>query len=164
MRASAVLSDCGRYRYALERAWEPAPGAARRSALFVLLNPSTADASRDDPTLRRCLAFARAAGCSRLLVCNLFALRATDPAALRTAADPIGPDADAWLARSAAQAELIVAGWGAHAAHHPERAARVHALLAARGPLHCLGVTRGGHPRHPLYVAGVTALVPLVGP
>lgn len=175
VRASAVLSPCGTYRYALERDWTeaPAPGepaavpgepaAAPRTALFVLLNPSTADAERDDPTLRRCLAFARDLGCTRLLVGNLFALRATDPAALGRAADPVGPDADAWLERCAAQAHVIVAGWGAHAARRPERRDAVLELLARNGRIGCLGLTRDGHPRHPLYLPRAARLLALPG-
>lgn len=161
MRGSAVISSCGRYRYVLEREWAPGPGASARSALFVLLNPSSADAVSDDPTLRRCIGFARTHGFSRLLLCNLFALRSPHPAGLAAAGDPIGPETDAWLRRCAGDADAIVAGWGAVAARHPERAAEVRALLAEHQPLDCLGHTRGGHPRHPLYLPRATPLVPL---
>ena len=163
MSASAELSACGRYRYALERSWAAELGTAPRIALFVLLNPSTADAAADDPTLRRCVAFARAWGCSTVRIGNLYAFRATDPRELAVAADPVGPDTDAWLVRLAAGADLVVAGWGAHAARDPGRAAEVMALLRAAHaePASCLGRTQDGHPRHPLYVAGGTVLEPL---
>lgn len=166
MRASAVLSPCSAYRYALERDWTAAaapgePSPTPRTVLFVLLNPSTADAERDDPTLRRCLGFARDAGFTRLLLCNLFALRATDPAALTVAADPVGPDTDAWLARCAAQAGTVIAGWGAAGTLHPGRVAEVRAALAGHGPLRCLGVTRDGQPRHPLYLPRAARLFDL---
>lgn len=156
-----MLSDCGRYRYALEREWCPVPGSAARTVLFVLHNPSVADAELDDPTLRRCIGFARDHGCSRLLLCNLFALRSTDPAVLAHADDPVGPESDGWLHWCAGEADLIFAGWGALARRHHERAAAVRGLLAAHAPLHCLGRTRDGHPRHPLYLPRAAQLVEL---
>jgi hypothetical protein len=151
---SAGLSPCGRYRYWLRRAW--LHGGDGRTACFVMLNPSTADAGADDPTVRRCLAFVRAWGCSALEVRNLFALRATDPGALLSAADPVGPEGDAQLAL-ARDAAPVVAAWGAGVPFGRDRAALV---LLAGTPLYCLGTTKGGQPRHPLYVRGDARLVP----
>lgn len=100
MTGGAHLSACGAYRYALRRTWDP----ARPAALFVGLNPSTADAERDDPTTRRCVRFARDWGFGGLLVGNLFAYRATRPRDLRAAAEPVGPENDWWLAALAREA------------------------------------------------------------
>lgn len=151
--AAAVLSADGRYRYRLTRAW--AGGAGR--VAFVGLNPSTADASRDDPTARRMVGFARSWGFARLDVVNVCALRARDPAALREASHPDGPENTAWVARVAARAGLVVAAWGS-AGGWPGLAARIAALLPLLPPqVHVLGLTRAGHPRHPLYVRADTA-------
>jgi hypothetical protein len=141
----ATLDPTGRYRYHLWRSWD----TDLPRAVFVGLNPSTADAERDDPTLRRCVAFARSWGCGGLDVVNLFAWRATKPADLKRAAEPIGADNDRILRELAAQAEHRIACWGVHGAWQ-DRGARVR---AAMGPgWQCLGVTRDGHPRHPLYL------------
>lgn len=145
--SDAVLSESGRYRYALTRTWAPAAGAV----CFVMLNPSTADASEDDPTIRRCIGFARAWGFGRLEVVNLFAWRATDPAALRGVADPVGPENDGHIMRAARGAKLVIAAWGAHGALL-ERGEEVRAMLARRFVVHHLGLTKEGHPRHPLYL------------
>lgn len=148
MRA-AVMSPCGTYRYYLERSWnDDAPAAA-----FVMLNPSVADAERDDPTIRRCLGYARAWGCGSLLAVNLYALRATSPRELWRAADPVGPATDAYLRAAVLVARAsggpVVAAWGAHA--RPERIAAVLALPGV-APLSALAVTGAGQPRHPLYL------------
>jgi hypothetical protein len=142
---SAELSDCGRYRYWLRRHWRH--GGNGKTVCFLMLNPSTADALADDPTVRRCMAFCRAWGYSVLSVRNLFALRATDPRELLAAPDPVGPDGDAELA-AAATADLVVCAWGAKVPFGRDRQALE--LLAGRD-LHCLGLTAAGHPRHPLY-------------
>src|SRR3989449_11540410 len=108
MRTDACFSRCGTYRYALWRRWAAGP-----QVLFVMLNPSTADAQRDDPTIRRCIGFARRWGCGGIEVVNLFALRATDPRRLRYTRDPVGPENVAHLARAAGRASLVGAAWGA---------------------------------------------------
>lgn len=99
----AVLSDDGRYRYRLDRSWASVP-----PMVMLWLNPSTADDASDDPTVRRGMGFARAAGCGRLVVVNLFGWRATDPAELRRVADPVGPDNDAWIACAVAEPAAVV--------------------------------------------------------
>jgi hypothetical protein len=141
---SAEISACGLYRYALTRRWSDCPTVA-----FVMLNPSVADHVRDDPTLRRVTAFAKTWGYGGLAVVNVYAFRATQPADLWKAADPIGPDNDLWLKFVVADCRLIVAAWGANA--RPERIADVLALPGMSG-LTALGVTKGGQPRHPLYL------------
>lgn len=141
------LAD-GPYRYLLWRRWADAD-----SVLFVMLNPSTADATRDDPTIRRCHRLARAWGFGAVEIANLFAFRATDPRDLARAEAPVGPDNDAILVDAAGRAAAVVVAWGVHGALGGRDVA-VHRLLrrALRRPLLCLGTTRSGAPRHPLYL------------
>lgn len=150
---TAVLSPDGTYRYQLSRRW----GTGGRVA-WIMLNPSTADAVADDPTVRRCVGFARRWGFDGIDVVNLFALRATDPAELDRHPDPVGPDNLRWVRRALA-ADLVVAGWGAQVAarRHP-RLTQIAVMLAA-ADVGCLGVTKSGAPRHPLYVSGDTDLI-----
>ena len=140
----AAFSRCGSYRYGLWRLWDE----SRPLVLFVALNPSTADHERDDPTIRRCIGFAREWSFGGLVVANLFAYRTPYPALLKSAHDPVGPRNDRWLARLSADAQLVVAAWGAHG-DYQERARHVSARL---GQCHALGLTASGAPRHPLYV------------
>lgn len=147
----AVLSDDGRYRYALSRTWEPGVW----SLAFIMLNPSTADAEIDDPTIRRCMGFARSFGYGGITVVNLYAYRATQPLDLWRAEDPVGPENDAYLRAILADRQEhgvpVVAAWGANA--KPDRVAEVLAMPGA-ARLSALGVTKGGAPRHPLYLRG----------
>jgi hypothetical protein len=153
MTRSAVISDDERYRYDLERVWNP----DLATVAFVMLNPSTANALVDDPTITRCLGFARAWGCGRLVVRNLFALRATDPRELKTAdVDPVGVENDAWLRLLlAGGADLVIAAWGTHGSLY-HRDVTVRRILSEHPNVKCLGTTRAGHPRHPLYLARST--------
>lgn len=154
-RGGATFDASGRYRYSLTRRWE----ATGSRVAIVLLNPSTADASRDDPTVRRCVGFARAWGYGALEVVNLFAWRATRPADLRRARAPVGPENDAYILYAAQRAQGVVLAWGAHGAFLG-RDVEVSTLLAEAGiALHCLGVTRTGQPRHVLYLPGNTQAV-----
>lgn len=155
---SAIISECGTYRYLLTRPSE-VEHPDRSTALFIMLNPSTADASLDDPTIRRCRGFARTWGCAGITVANLYALRATDPAALLCHPDPVGPECDQHLFSLAKEYGDVVCAWGANA--KPDRAARVVEMLREAGArLWCLGMTKHGHPRHPLYVRGDQPLIP----
>jgi hypothetical protein len=115
---SAVVSPCGTYRYLLTRQL----GAGTRLGTFIMLSPSTADAERDDATIRKCVGFARRLGCAGLQIVNLFALRAADPAALRLADDPVGSENAVWIGRAiraaTTEAEIEAAakrpiGWAA---------------------------------------------------
>jgi hypothetical protein len=147
----------GRYRYLLGRRWASGP-----LVLWVLANPSTADAFADDPTLRRCIGFSAAHGYAGLVVVNLWAWRATHPRELRHVADPDGPENDARVAEAvAASAGPVVLGWGRQGEH--SRTRTVLGLLVGR-PLRCLGVTSAGQPRHPLYVPSATLLRPWADP
>ncbi|MCB2117354.1 MAG: DUF1643 domain-containing protein [Rhodobacteraceae bacterium] len=157
-RSRALFSDCGAYRYLLERDWAPGP-----RLLWVLLNPSTADEARNDPTIERCERRARALGYGGLAVANLFAFRVTRPADLKRAADPVGAQTDRILRRAARSAGAVLCGWGTHGALLG-RGAAVEALLRREGlALLALGLTRQGHPRHPLYVAYDVAPMPWAG-
>jgi hypothetical protein len=140
----AVFSPCRTWRYSLVRELDGGGGGA---VVFVGLNPSTADESLDDPTTRRCVGFARAWGYARLELVNLFAYRATRPASLITAVDPVGPlNLDAVRA-AVDRAAFVVCAWGNHGLGPAADAV----LELVRGP-HCLGLTARGAPRHPLYV------------
>lgn len=152
----AVLSACGRFRYHLSRHWGPGP-----VLLYVMLNPSTADASIDDATIRRCATFAWAHGFGGFEVVNLWAYRSTDPKALRAAGYLVGPDNDWHIARSAERCDAICVAWGTNAAGLA-RPGEVLLLLQQYGakPLQCLAVTRGGHPGHPLMLASSCRLQP----
>ena len=145
--STASYSPCGTFRHALTRCW--APGLPR--LVFVLLNPSTATEAADDPTIARCVRRARDGGFGAVRIVNLFAFRATRPADLRRAADPVGPGADAAIATAARWADLIVCGWGNHGALLGRGPAVAAALRRAGHRLHHLGLTRTGHPMHPLY-------------
>lgn len=154
----ALISDCGAYRYWLSRPKE-IKHPDRCAALFVMLNPSTAGASEDDPTVRRCRGFARRWGCNGVVVGNLYALRSTNPKALWTASDPVGPDNDIWLLRLARDHGNVVCAWGASA--KPGRvSAVVKSMRGAGARLFCLGQTKNGSPRHPLYVRSDQQLIP----
>lgn len=142
--SSAEISDCGKYRYMLWREWGDDP---QNKALFIGLNPSTADGESDDPTIRRCVSFAQKFGCDALTMANLFAYRATDSAELSKVEDPVGPDNDKWLRNFGMTATIIVAAWGAFPVG--DRAAEVLEMLPQ---VLCLGKTKSGAPRHPLYL------------
>ena len=157
---TAAFSPCGRYRWWLERVWQP---AAPR-LLFIGLNPSRAGGQCDDPTLRRLVGFAQRWGFGSLEVLNLFTRISPSPPVLRRAADPVGAETDVWMQqRLAANPQAPVwLGWGNQGAWRGRDRA-VLALLQGRG-LWALGLTAAGHPRHPLYVAGDVALQPLTYP
>ena len=148
MHRTAIFSQCKKYRYVLTREWS----ADLPSVLFVALNPSTADATIDDPTVRRCVAFARDWGYGGLLIANLFAFRSPDPRKLTSTHDPIGPRNDWWLTRLSSQSAITIAAWGVHGSISN----RAHAVLPKLRNVHHLGLTREGHPRHPLYLSGAT--------
>jgi len=148
-RSTAVYSDCELYRYALTRVWDDAGD----KALFVMLNPSTATEVQNDPTVERCERRAHALGFGGFRVTNIFAWRDTDPRKMRAAADPVGPANDMAILEGCDWADRIIAAWGTHGAHM-QRGAAVEALLrGAQTPVHHLGLTKDGHPKHPLYIA-----------
>jgi hypothetical protein len=150
---SAIFSDCQKYRYRLDRIWDvDLPPLA-----FGMLNPSTADHERNDPTIERCERRARTLGFGSLVVWNLFAYRATKPEILRKQSDPIGPENNFFiqeiLIENKNREGKVVVGWGAHGQFLQRH---VEVMEIGRGmniPFYCLGVTNGGQPRHPLYIS-----------
>lgn len=161
-RSDAVLSPCGQYRYELQRLFS---WSASHALPFIMLNPSTADATNDDPTIRRCLGFARDRGFGGVIVANLFAYRATSPADMRAANDPIGPENDRHLGRlmniAARAGTPVVAAWGTNGGFRGRDAQVRRMAREIRCNLVCLGTTADGHPRHPLYVKGTQPFEPL---
>lgn len=155
---SAIISPCLQYRYRLERRSENL-FPEKSPVLFLMLNPSTADASEDDPTIRRCRGFARLWGCAGIVVANLYALRATDPAELWQHNDPIGPDNDSHLRALASVHQDVVCAWGSNA--RPDRVEEVVQIFSeARATLRCLGTNKDGSPKHPLYIRANQPLIP----
>lgn len=156
----AVVSTDGLYRYELFRRWADGPAAT-----WIMLNPSTADAKADDPTVRRVMGFSAAFGCGACVVVNLYAWRATDPTELWKAPDPVGPRNDHYLVEAARRARLadapLVAAWGANA--RPDRVADV-ARLPGMDRMTALDTTKAGQPRHPLYLRNGLTLRPWVVP
>lgn len=146
MKRDAVISECGRYRYRLYREWEQTENLP---VMWLMLNPSTADASIDDPTIRRCIGFSKAWGYGAMWVGNLYAIRSTDPSILTEVSLEVarGPENDRHLFAMAAESAFIVCAWGT-----PGGTTRPE--IVAPGGLWCLGTTKHGAPRHPLYVAG----------
>ena len=147
--SEATYSDCERYRYSLTRVWNP----GGRRAHFIMLNPSTATEERNDPTVERCERRARALGFGAFCVTNIFAWRDTDPRAMRAAEDPVGPENDEAIRDACEWADMTICAWGLHGTHL-SRGPKVEEMLRAMGtPLHHLGLSKAGHPKHPLYIA-----------
>jgi hypothetical protein len=152
----AIFSADRVYRYQLFRS----TGHPNQALVnFVGLNPSTADETSDDPTVRRLIGFARRSGFGRLVLTNLYAFRATDPRALTSAADPIGPQNLRYLAAAARNSQCIVPCWGTHGAVR-RRGREVLDLLQRLGDIQVFGLTKGGEPAHPLYLRGDTVMHP----
>lgn len=155
---SAAVHDSARtYRYVLARQWKPGP-----VLVFVMLNPSTATAFESDPTITRCERRARLLGYGGIIVVNLFAFRATDPAVMMAAKHPVGPANDACLTEFCTPDATVIAAWGRDG-NHLGRASTVTTALADAGvSLQCLDVTKGGEPKHPLYLPLTLKPVPYV--
>lgn len=148
LERDAVISDCGRYRYLLRRTWDQ--NLAR--SLFIMLNPSTADAEVDDATIRSCIRLSKSWGHGSFEVISIFGLRATNPAELAKAANPIGPMNERVGAAAIARCDMAICAWGAH-----PMAERHHGYIMGRVKSHrptayCLGRTKSGAPKHPLYI------------
>ena len=153
MKRETIFSDCRKYRYTLWREFETSflfDGGNHMKeghVQFVGLNPSTADETLDDPTIRRCMAFTKSWGYGAMCMTNLYAWRETNSNLLHGVADPIGGENNRWLREIAANARLVVACWGVKAL--PEREAWAKANIPN---LHYLRLTKAGHPEHPLYL------------
>ena len=157
---TAIFSPCMTYRYTLTREW-----ADGQCVVWMMLNPSTATAEIEDPTIRRCIGFSKLWGYGRLIVLNLFGLRSTDPRGLTQFADPVGLDNDFHIGRSLGQAGEIVCAWGCrqHLKASPVlsgRPAAVVKMIPSGIPVMCLGYRSDGAPRHPLMVPYTAPCVP----
>jgi len=150
----AVLSECETYRYMLRRTWDH----GKPRALLVMLNPSTADARQDDATIRSCVRLLVGLGYGSMEVVNLFAFRATDPDELPYVADAVGPNNDDAIERAIGRCDVAICAWGAHGMAL-NRASVVKGLLRSHRPaVFCLGKTKTGAPKHPLYLKSGTPL------
>lgn len=151
----AIFSEDRKYRYILWRSWK---SSSRNFVLFIALNPSTADESADDPTIRRCKSFAMNLSADGFLIANLFAFRATRPIDLKQSKSPIGIDNDNWLVAANEFSQRTVVCWGNDGSHMDRAAAVLPRLINPE----YLRMTKSGHPSHPLYLPG--NLVPQVFP
>ena len=149
----ASFSRCGQYRYHLSRQWTSGQGRC----VFIGLNPSTADSSADDPTIRRCMDFAQRWGYAEMVMVNLFAFKTPHPKLLKLSDLPEGPQNRRVLRKACSSANLIVAAWGAHGSYANQ--AKKLSNIWAHYPLHCFGLTKAGHPLHPLYQRSDARLV-----
>ena len=153
MKADAQFSACRKYRYALWRTWDE----SKPYAMFVGLNPSTADEVNNDPTVIRCINFAKSWGYGGLCMANLFAYRATEPDEMMAAVEPVGSANDDWLVNLANEAGVVVAGWG-NDGRYLNRSKDVVGLLPN---LHYLKRNKSGEPAHPLYLKSDLRPVPM---
>ena len=152
----AEFSGDRAYRYLLGRR----VGDSKRRLLFVMLNPGTADATHNDPTIRRCIGFAERWNYGVLEVANLFAYRTSYVAELRRAEDPIGPGNDLWISRALASADRVVLAWGNHGSYMG-RSGQVRRFISGLTEPYHLGINRTGEPKHPLYLPASTIPTPL---
>tara|TARA_Y100000589_G_scaffold173269_2_gene164498 strand:- start:1033 stop:1494 length:462 start_codon:yes stop_codon:yes gene_type:complete len=151
MQSSALFSECRTYRYALWRIWDE----SLDSVLFIGLNPSKADESYNDPTIRRCINFTKKWGYGGLCMANLFAYRATEPKTMMIADDPIGPVNDQILFDLVSKAKIVVAAWGNHGSFMGRSVQISRSILNLR----CLRINKSGEPAHPLYLNESTRLI-----
>ena len=151
---TASFSEDGVYRYELTRSLgRGRGGGADRTVAVCMLNPSTADASVNDPTVRRVTMWSGKAGYTMLVVLNAFAYRATDPKAMMSAEDPIGPENDSYLGLWFSRADTLIFAWGVHCAHLQRNLAVLEIAKALEVQPYCFAITAGGAPGHPLYLA-----------
>lgn len=153
MKNTAKLSDCRKYRYALWRTWDD----SKSRVMFIGLNPSTADEVTDDPTLVRCMNFAKSWDYGGVCMANLFAFRATDPLDMKASKDPVGSENDTWLTKLSKEAGLVVAAWG-NDGSYLNRSQQVVELIS---DLNYLKMNKSGEPAHPLYLSSKLVPMPL---
>ncbi|HBX22632.1 MAG TPA: DUF1643 domain-containing protein [Desulfotomaculum sp.] len=152
MKTTAAIDDTGKYRYSLIREWDE----DKPRVLFIMLNPSTADTTQDDPTIRRCIGLAKRWGYGSVEVVNLFAYRSTDPRQLAMVTDPVGPLNDEYIRSAMARAHLVVAAWGTKGTlrnRHLKIFHLANEVRLAKASMFCLDMTKRGHPKHPLYIS-----------
>ncbi len=156
--SGAEFSECRRYRYALWRRWDGSE--INKQVMFIGLNPSTANEAKNDATIRRCIQFAEDWGYAGVIVTNVFGLCSTNPFGLKEVSDPIGPDNDQILRDRQKEASLIVAVWGNHCPLEREQ----QVCKVINQTIYCLGTTKSGRPRHPLYLPKDTTLTKFWSP
>ena len=144
MKKDAILSEDRKYRYILSRIWDE----TKPTVLFIGLNPSTADENTDDPTIRRCINFAKSWGYGGIFMANLFAFRSTNPQGLYAEQDPVGSANDFYIKEYSDKSKLTIACWGNHG-NFINRSEEVCKLVNS---LYCLDINKSGKPKHPLYV------------
>ena len=147
--SEAVYSECEKYRYALTRVWN----SEGKRLLYVMLNPSKATERANDPTIERCERRARALGYGAFRACNLFGLRETDPGKLKRARHPEGPDNTAQITAAVDWTDDVLCAWGVHGVHRNQAEKLMSVFQNSTKPCLVLGLTKDGHPRHPLYIA-----------
>lgn len=159
-KRDAVFSPCRLYRYRLSQIWDE----DKPPLTWLMLNPSTADEVKNDPTVERCERRARMWGYGGSVVLNIFAFRATDPKDMRASVDPVGPDNDEWLRKIAKSSHEfdVVGGWGEHGAHKGRGQAVLDIFKQENGRLSALKINASGHPAHPLYIAYSAKPFPLI--
>lgn len=151
------FSDCKKYRYTLVRKFHDVPKP--NYLIFLMLNPSKADEIADDPTIKRCISFAKQMGYDGLLVLNCYAYRSTDARQLKLVADPIGPENDNYIKSYASLFPDVICAWGNNAEKH--RAASVVKILKEVGAkMWCFKINGTGHPKHPLFVSSNQEPIP----
>ena len=142
--SNAVFSNCRKYRYALWRRWDP----ENPLVLFIGLNPSTADEVKNDPTIRRCIGFAKDWGYGGVMIANIFAFRSTSPERMKNHKEPVGKENDWWIIQLAESAEMVIAAWG----NHGTFLNRYQQVQNNLNHMKCMGLTSQNQPRHPLYL------------
>ena len=146
MKTDASFSNCRKYRYALWRTWDE----SKPYAMFIGLNPSTADETDDDPTIRRCIGFSKSWGFGGLCMVNLFAFRATEPRNMMSSSEPVGCENDLWIEQLSEGAGVVVAAWG----NDGSFMGRSEKIMTMLPDLKCLKINKTGEPAHPLYQPG----------
>ena len=156
INSEAIYSDCERYRYSLSRIWD----SNRQNVLFVMLNPSTADEFKNDPTVERCERRARMLNFGAFCVCNIFAWRETNPHNLKKISNPTGEDNNLHILRASFSANLVICAWGVHGKHLNRDKEVTKLLLDNNTKLYHLGLTKENHPKHPLYIPYSQEIIP----
>ncbi|MGL5953282.1 MAG: DUF1643 domain-containing protein [Providencia rustigianii] len=145
MKKTATISECNKYRYDLFRIWDE----TKPYLMFIGLNPSTADHELDDPTIKRCIGFAEKLDFGGVCMCNLYALRATNPSAMMSSESPIGSDNDMYVKKHALSAGMVIAAWGNHGCYL-NRDKEILDILNV--DVFALDINKSGQPKHPLYI------------
>ncbi|WP_294203060.1 DUF1643 domain-containing protein [uncultured Chryseobacterium sp.] len=161
MIKNAIISTCKKYRYSLTRIWDD----TKPTVMFIMLNPSTADATDDDPTIRRCIGFAKSWDYGGIVVCNLFAYRSTNPLELLTASDPAGDKNLYYLDYYAVRADKIICAWGNEAILNriKNQVKIVEFIFRRKAKIHYLELSKNGFPKHPLYLKKTLVPVKIYG-